>query len=82
MITSEKITLAITLWILFLFLITGDASLEVFFLLIFIGILVIKEFTDIYTTKYFKLRMNIFICIFLLICVVLIAQKILSIINI
>ena len=82
MITSEKITLAITLWILFLFLITGDASLEVFILLIFIGILVIKEFTDIYTTKYFKLRINIFICIFLLIYVVIIAQKILSMINI
>lgn len=82
MITSEKITLAITLWILFLFLITGDASLEVFILLVFIGILVIKEFTDIYTTKYFKLRMNIFICIFLLIYVVIIAQKILSMINI
>ena len=82
MITSEKITLTITLWILFLFLITGDASLEIFLLLIFIGILVIKEFTDIYTTKYFKLRMNIFICIFLLIYVVIIAQKILSTINI
>jgi len=82
LITSEKITLAITLWILFLFLITGDASLEVFILLVFIGILVIKEFTDIYTTKYFKLRIKIFICIFLLIYVVIIAQKILSMINI
>ena len=81
MFTSEKITLAITLWILFLFLITDDTGLEIFFVLIFIGILIIKEFTDIYTTKKFKLRMNIFICVFLLIYVFAIAQKILSIIN-
>jgi len=79
---SEKILLAITIWILFLFLITGDSDLEIYFILIFTGVLVVKELTDIYVTKKFRLRMNIFISCFLLIYVLIISQKIINILDI
>lgn len=82
MLTSEKITLVITTWILILLFITGDTDLETFFVLIFIGILVVKELTDIFTSKHFKLRMNIFISVFLIIYVVIIAQRIINILDI
>lgn len=82
MLISEKILLAITIWILFIFIITGDKDLEIFFILIFTGVLVVKELTDIYVTKNFRLRMNIFISVFLLIYVLIISQKILNILDI
>ncbi len=82
MLISEKIILAITIWILFIFIITGDKDLEIFFILIFTGVLVVKELTDIYVTKKFRLRMNIFISAFLLIYVLIISQKILNILDI
>ena len=81
MLISEKILLAITIWILFIFIITGDKDLEIFFILIFTGVLVVKELTDIYVTKNFRLRMNIFISVFLLIYVLIISQKILNILE-
>ena len=82
MLISEKILLAITIWILFLFIITNDSDLEIYFILIFTGILVAKELTDIYSTKHFKLRMNITIFTFLIIYVLIIAQKVINIIDI
>ena len=51
---SEKITIVLSIWILFIFIITGDANLEIFFILIFIGILIVRELTDIFTTSDLK----------------------------
>lgn len=82
MLISEKILLAITIWILFLFLVTGNIDLEMYFILIFTGVLVVKELTDIYVTKKFRLRMNFFIFGFLLIYVLIISQKIINILDI
>lgn len=82
MLISEKILLAITIWILFLFLVTGNTDLEIYFILIFTGVLIVKELTDIYVTKKFRLRMNIFIFAFLLIYVLIISQKIINILDI
>jgi len=79
---SEKITLVITAWILVLFFITGVEDLEIFFTLIFIGILVAKILSDLYASKKFNLRMNLVIFVFLIIYVVIIAQDIINILNI
>ena len=82
MLLSEKITLVIAGWILVVLLITGDANLEIFFILIFIGVLIIRELTDVFTTTNLKDRMNIFIYIFLIIFMVIVGKKIISIISI
>jgi len=79
---SEKITLVISAWILFVFIITGDSNLEIFFILIFIGVLIVRELTDIFTTSDIKDRMNLFIYIFLIIFIIIVGRKILDILNI
>ena len=79
---SEKITIILSVWILFIFIITGDANLEIFFILIFIGILIVRELTDIFTTSGLKDRMNVFIYIFLIIFIVIVGRKILDILNV
>ena len=75
---SEKITLIIIVWTLFSFFITNDSDLEIFFVLIFIGLLVIKLLTNEFTTLQFKKRLNIFIIVLLIGYIILIAQKILT----
>lgn len=82
MLMSEKITLFIAGWILFVLIITGDANLEIFFILIFIGVLVIRELTDVFSSVNLKDRMNIFIYIFLIIFMVIVGKKVLTIIAV
>jgi hypothetical protein len=81
MILSQKITIIITIWILIAMILTGDGNLEVFFILVFIGILIIRELTDIFTTSDLKSRMNLFIYMFLVVFVFVVANKIISILN-
>ena len=82
MLTSEKITLVIALWILIALLITNDTDFELFFVLIFIGILIVRALTDVFITKPLKFRMNLLIVVFLIGFIVIIGNKIITIINI
>lgn len=75
---TEKITLIIIVWTLFSFFITNDADIEIFFVLIFIGLIVVKQITDEFTTLHLKKRMTIFIIVFLIASIIIIAQKILT----
>lgn len=79
---SEKITLIITIWILIVLLITGNTNLEIFFILIFIGVLIIRELSDVFTSTNLKDRMNLFIYFFIIIFIIIVGQKILTILNI
>lgn len=82
MITSEKITLAIAIWILIALLITKDIDLELFFVIVFIGVLIIRAITDVFITKTLKHRMNIIIYIFIIIFSIIVGNKIITIVNI
>lgn len=82
MLMSEKITLFIAGWILFVLIITGDENLEIFFILIFIGVLIIRELTDMFSSTNLRDRMNIFIYIFLIIFMVIVGKKVLTIIAV
>lgn len=82
MLMSEKITLFIAGWILFVLIITGDENLEVFFISIFIGVLIIRELTDVFSSTNLRDRMNIFIYIFLIIFMVIVGKKVLTIIAV
>jgi hypothetical protein len=81
MLISEKITLVIALWILLVLLITNDTDLELFFVLIFIGVLIIRALTDVFITTTLKHRMNLLIYIFVIIFVVIVGNKIITIVN-
>jgi len=82
LLTSEKITLAIAVWILVALIITGDKDLEIFFVLIFIGILIAREFMNVFTTTILKDRMNIFIYLFLIIFIIIVGKKIITILGV
>jgi len=79
---SEKITIVLSIWILIILIITDDLYLEIFFILIFIGVLIVRELSDIFTTSDLKDRMNIFIYIFLIIFIVIVGRKMLDIISV
>ena len=82
MLISEKITLFIAAWMVFVFFVTIDAILEVFFVLIFIGLLIVKVFTDRFTLTKLRFRMNIIIFLFFIVFIFLIAKKIISFLSI
>ncbi len=82
MFMSEKITLIIAGWILLVLFITGDSNLEIFFILIFIGVLIVRELTDVFTTINLKDRMNIFIYLFILVFILIVGKKIISVLAI
>jgi hypothetical protein len=79
---AEKIIIFIAAWIIVMLFVTGDANIEVFIFLIFIGLLIAKEFADRFTTAELKYRMNIFIGVFLIIFVAAVAKKIMTIVHI
>jgi len=81
MILSEKITLLIALWILLALLITKDVDLELFFVLIFIGILIIRALIDIFLSTPLKHRMNLIIYVFIIVFILIVGNKIITIIN-
>jgi hypothetical protein len=76
---SEKITITFSLWVILLLFLNYTISLEVFLILMFIGILVTKELTDYYTTPNLKKRINIFLFVFLIIFLIIISQKIINV---
>lgn len=78
---SDKITLTLVIWILFLFFITSDVELEAFFVLIFIGMLVVRELTDELTTIRLKHRMDGFIYLFLMTFIWIVGEKIINVLN-
>jgi hypothetical protein len=82
LITSEKITLIITLWILLVLLITQDTDLELFFVLIFIGVLIIRALADVFIPKTLKFRMNLVIYGFIIVFIVIVGNKIITILKV
>ena len=81
MITSEKIALVIAIWILIALIITRDIDYELFFVLVFIGVLIIRALTDIFITTTLKHRMNLLIYIFIIVFSVIVGNKIITIVN-
>jgi hypothetical protein len=80
--TSEKITLIIAIWTLIALLLTKDTDFELFFVLIFIGVLIVRALTDVFITTNLKDRMNLIIYIFIIVFIVIIGRKIITIVNI
>ena len=79
MLISEKITLFITIWVISALFITGDSNIEIFLVLILIGMLIAREFTDRYITLHLRNRINIFIIVFFFVFLVFVGKKIIEI---
>jgi hypothetical protein len=78
----EKIAIFVTIWTVLMFLITGSTDLETFFILIFIGLILVQELADEFTSAYLKNRMYVFISVFFIVFVVLISIRVISFISI
>jgi hypothetical protein len=75
---SEKITLVMIVWMLVMFFMTGEEDLEVFFVLMLIGMLLVREFADDFITVHLKHRMDGFIYVFLIIFIVITGEILIS----
>jgi len=81
MLTSEKITFVIALWILVALLVTGDTDFELFIILVFIGVLIVRALSDVFISKTLKFRMNLIISVFTVVFILIIGNKIITILN-
>jgi hypothetical protein len=64
---SEKVGLAMLIWIAFALLLAGIASLAIFPTFILAGVLIMREFPDSFTTVNIKGRVDFFIYAFLVV---------------
>lgn len=76
---SDKIVFGLIIWTLVLFFITATNQFEIYFVIIFLSILVTKEFTNVFTTSVLKKRMNVFIIVFIMAYLYIVTQKFLMI---
>lgn len=79
---SENIVFAIIILIVFLYFVTGVNNLEIFLILIYLGLIIIRELTNEFIPYYFKKRINILMIGFLIIFIIIITKKVISILNI
>jgi hypothetical protein len=82
MLLSEKIALAIILWTCGILIVTPEGMLDLLVVLVLIGVLIIRELTDVFTNKELKDRINLFIYIGLIIFIGIVIHKVVSILKI
>lgn len=78
---SISITFGTTIYIILLFIATGT-DLELFLVLIYIGVLTAKTVINEYIPKPLKIRMNLFIIVFFIIFLIIVIKKIISLVGI
>jgi DNA-directed RNA polymerase subunit RPC12/RpoP len=73
---SEKIASALILWIIFVYLVTGVDNIDIFLILIYLGILIIKVFSTGTVPVAIKHRINVFSIIFLFIFILVVFRRV------
>jgi len=79
---SERIAIVLILWIIFIYTLTGVNDIDIFFIFVYLGILLMKILTDHLISFQLKQRMNIFIVAFLLVFIIIVIKRIISIVRI
>ncbi len=77
MLLSEKLTLTMILLTIIFLVITQNSGLEVFVVQILIGVLIIRELSESFSSNDLKDRMNFFIYTGSLIFIIIVVRKIL-----
>ena len=75
------IALALCIWIIASYFITFQAESEIFFILIIVGFLIITELSQAYISKSFQKRLNILLFFLLMVFLLIIAEKIVTILR-
>ena len=82
MLIENKITVLVMFWTYLVYVITGGEQIELFFILILIGLIIIKELVQPYVTSTMRKKLNLFIFSFLLIFCFVIGIRIIPLIDI
>lgn len=78
---SEKIVLAMMVWVAFALVLSVGSGLEVFLTLILIGVLIVRELTDSFTPLRLKERMDFFIYTFLVVFAIIVVRRVWEILS-
>ncbi len=78
---SEKIALAMGIWVVFALVLAMNAGIEVFLTLILIGVLIIRELTDSFTPVRTKERIDFFIYTFLIVFAIIVVRRVWEILG-
>ena len=81
MLLSEKITLIMLFMTIIFLIITVGSGLEVFVVLILIGVLILRELTESFAPNDFKDRINFFIYTGLVIFTVIVVNKVIDVLE-
>jgi hypothetical protein len=81
MLLSEKLTFIMIFMTIIFLVISGDSGLEVFFVLILIGVLILRELIETFAPNDLKDRMNFFIYTGLIIFVGIVVNKIIDVLG-
>ena len=79
MLFSEKVTLAMIILTIVFLILTWNRGLEVFVVLILIGVLILRELTDSFASSEVKERINFFIYTGLIIFIGIVLKEIMDI---
>lgn len=81
MLLSEKLTLVMILLTIFFLVISFGSGVEIFVILILIGVLIIRELVDMFAPSELKERINFFIYIGLIIFIVIVVNKVMDVLE-
>ena len=79
---SQKIALAMTVWVSLVLLMVGNQNFQLFSILVLIGLLISRELSSVYIKPSLADKLDVFIQIGIVIFIAIVAQKILSILGI
>jgi len=75
---ENKIFVFLTLWVVLMFFITGGSNIDTFFFFVVFGMLICMELVGVYLTPQLKKRLSFLILIFFSLCMVIVAEKVIS----
>ncbi len=78
---AQKIALSMTIWIAFILALSGGQSIQLFVILLLIGLLISRELSSIYIRSSTADRLDGFIQVGIVIFVAIVAGRILSILG-
>lgn len=79
---SQKIALAMTVWVSLVLLMVGNQGFELFSILVLIGLLISRELSSVYINPSLANKLDVFIQIGIIVFIAIVARKILSILGI
>jgi hypothetical protein len=79
MFLSEKLTLAVLIMTSIFVVISAERGLEIFFLMILIGVMVIREMIEMFASSELKVKMNLFVYIGVIVFLYIILERVIMI---